>query len=981
MAQGTPKEKLWNPNIQALRGLSISLVLICHFFGKPGQFGTLGVGIFFCISGYLITNLLIQEFNKKQRISIPNFYKRRAKRLLPLAYLVIFIVVVIAVLTQLFPSALSPLTPSTSYGGLRRYLLSAAFSIFYVGNLFGLAHLGYADLATSLGHFWSLAVEEQFYFFWPLLLWLILKKWSRHLSLICVLGILTTPAIHFVLDHAHKTSWTLPTSYLDLFFFGALLTIHKEKVRQFGHSRFLILIGIIAVTLIIALGVHIENFSSQGYLVFSLTEVLLFVGLLNWKPFGEIWILRKLGDWSYALYCIHWPIIVLFSNIGINSILKKVITITLSFALAALSTKYFETLFWKPSYLEPIKSDKNVDTPVISLKQRLINRARVSELVATTRFSINLLHDREKMALLWLVFLQIALGLIDLAGVFLLGVITTRFWSSHGSGGVGLSPTLTNLLKLFHLNNLSLIKLSAFACVLFTLKALLSTLNSRRMYSHLATFTSKISQDFIQYYLNTPYVLLRKLNEQKFYFAFTDGLNSLIIGVLGSLTLLISDGFMLIILFTALCFVNLTATIAMAFFFSALALFLVRRIAPKVKSIGNSLGALSNRSRESLLDLREMYPTIRKQEQMKYLTNKISGFRSESSTVFSKGEWLSPVPKNILEISAILGVFLMIIYASTSAGKSVSVALISVFFAASARIVPAIIRLQGNWLAFNRSVGYSQEGMEMYRLVKSQGRTAPQDQRELTPGNRGGGSDIAIAFRDVSFRYPDVSADSIFRANFEIYKGEKVAIVGDSGAGKTTLANLILGLYKPVDGEVERGLVDDGNTVARYGYLPQVPHIISGTLLENVVLTDKSEEVDIEKFQKVLKDAHISDFIDSLPDKFDTLLGPRGVSLSGGQRQRIALARVLYSNQDVVVLDEPTSSLDAETDEIVSDMLLHKLEDKTVIIVAHRYSTIREVDRILYLHAGEIVCFDTWEVVRRTVPKFALQASLQGFDS
>jgi ABC-type multidrug transport system fused ATPase/permease subunit len=568
--------------------------------------------------------------------------------------------------------------------------------------------------------------------------------------------------------------------------------------------------------------------------------------------------------------------------------------------------------------------------------------------------------------------------LIDLAGVFLLGVITTRFWASHGSGGVGLSPTLNNLLKLFHLNNLSLIKLSAFACVLFTLKAILSTLNSRRMYSHLATFTNGISQDFIQYYLNTPYVMLRKLNEQKFYFAFTDGLNSLIIGVLGSLTLLISDG---LILFAALCFVNFTATIIMVSFFCALAIFLLRWIAPKVKSIGNSLGALSNRSRESLLDLREMYPTIRKQEQMKYLTNRISGFRSDSSATFSKGEWLSPVPKNILEISAILGVFLMIIYASTSAGKAVSIALISVFFAASARIVPAIIRLQGNWLAFNRSVGYSQEGMEMYRLVKSHGSTAPGEHHDMIPTQHDGVADIAIAFKDVSFRYPDGNVDSILKSNFEIRKGEKIAIVGDSGAGKTTLANLILGLYQPVSGEVERAKTEDGNSAGRYGYLPQVPHIISGTLLENIVLTDKDGDVDFRKFQKVLRDAHISDFIDTLPDKFDTLLGPRGVSLSGGQRQRIALARVLYSNQDVVVLDEPTSSLDAETDEIVSDMLLHKLADKTVIIVAHRYSTIREVDRILYLHAGAIVCFDTWEMVRKTVPKFALQASLQGFDS
>lgn len=347
-----PKESLWNPNIQALRGLSILLVLISHFFDKPGQFGALGVGIFFCISGYLISEILIREFKTTGRISIPKFYKRRARRLLPLAYLVIFLVVVIAELTHLFPSALSQLGSTTSYGGLRHYLLSAAFCIFYVGNLFGLAHMGYNDLAVSLGHFWTLAVEEQFYFVWPLLLWLILKKWSRGLSVICVLGILATPAIHVLMAIGHKSSWTLPTSYLDLFFFGALLTIHSERVRTFGRPQIFIPVGIIAVCLILVFGVHLEDFSSQGYILFSITEVMLFIGFLNWRAFGKIKVLRKLGDWSYALYCIHWPIIVLFSGIEMNAFLKKVITVSLSFVLAALSTSYFETLFWRPRYLE-----------------------------------------------------------------------------------------------------------------------------------------------------------------------------------------------------------------------------------------------------------------------------------------------------------------------------------------------------------------------------------------------------------------------------------------------------------------------------------------------------------------------------------------------------------------------------------------------------------------------------------------------------
>lgn len=352
MGEQIPKEKLWNPNIQALRGLSILFVLISHFFGGPAQIGAFGVGIFFCISGYLITGILITEYRDTKRISISNFYKRRARRLLPLAFLVIALTLVVVGLASLFPSELSQIARANGFGDLRHYSLSALFCFFYLGNFLGFAHLGYTDLAPALAHFWTLAVEEQFYFVWPVLLWVILNKYYRLLSVICIAGILATPVIHLIFSMSHKISWTLPTSYLDLFFFGALFTIHKNLIRQFGYSKLLILTGFLVASLIVLAGIHLEDFSSQGYLVFTLAEILLFLGFLNWKPFGEIRMLRKLGDLSYSLYCIHWPIIILFNNIDINSILKKFITILLSFALAALSTKYFEPLFWRPQYRE-----------------------------------------------------------------------------------------------------------------------------------------------------------------------------------------------------------------------------------------------------------------------------------------------------------------------------------------------------------------------------------------------------------------------------------------------------------------------------------------------------------------------------------------------------------------------------------------------------------------------------------------------------
>jgi len=615
----------------------------------------------------------------------------------------------------------------------------------------------------------------------------------------------------------------------------------------------------------------------------------------------------------------------------------------------------------------------------VRLKQRVKDRARLNELVTTPRFAINLLSRADKVNLSIMVILQIAFGLLDLVGVFLLGVISSEFWSTHGSQGIGVSSTLERFLRLFNMENLSITELSSIACILFIMKALLSTLNARRMYSQLAQYTNIISKNFIQLYLTTPYVLIRKINEQRFYFAFTDGLNSLIIGVLGSLILIMSDVIMLLLLFAALLSVNFTLTSRMILFFCTLAIILLKWIAPTIKSIGNSLGKFSNRSREFLHDLREMFPTIRKHEQMGFLTRKISDARAESSKVFARGEWLISIPKNLLEISAILGVFFIIIYSSTASGKSVSIAAVSLFFAASSRIVPGLVRIQGNWLAFNRSVGYSSEGMELYRLVRRHGSMGQVADMQKNLNITGGSSEIEFSLRDVCFRYPDGNSDSISNITLEIKKGEKIAIVGDSGAGKTTLANIILGLYHPTHGEFRNSQSLEDSSEIRYGYLPQVPHIISGTLLENITLTDNQELIDLKRIRQALHDARIGDFADSLPEGLETMLGPHGLALSGGQKQRIALARVLYSNQNVVVLDEPTSSLDAETDDLVSEMLVSGMSNKTVIIVAHRYSTIRKVDRIIYLHAGRVLCFDTWDVVLNTVPKFELQANLQGF--
>jgi len=214
-----------------------------------------------------------------------------------------------------------------------------------------------------------------------------------------------------------------------------------------------------------------------------------------------------------------------------------------------------------------------------------------------------------------------------------------------------------------------------------------------------------------------------------------------------------------------------------------------------------------------------------------------------------------------------------------------------------------------------------------------------------------------IAFRDVTLRYPE--GEEVLRGvNLEISPGETVALVGPSGAGKTSLANLIMRFYDPSEGRVEI----DGHDVrevtlhslrSQIGLVPQETILFGGTIKENILYgrtTASDEEV-----MAAAKAANAHDFIMDLPQGYDTQVGERGAKLSGGQRQRIAVARALLKDSRVLILDEATSSLDAESEALVQEALEGLMEGRTTLIIAHRLSTIRNADRILVLSEGGIV--------------------------
>ncbi len=225
----------------------------------------------------------------------------------------------------------------------------------------------------------------------------------------------------------------------------------------------------------------------------------------------------------------------------------------------------------------------------------------------------------------------------------------------------------------------------------------------------------------------------------------------------------------------------------------------------------------------------------------------------------------------------------------------------------------------------------------------------------------------SIDIRNVCYRYPNSDTLRLNDVSLTVKAGERIGIVGTTGAGKSTLADLVLGLIQPDTGTLSvDGIVIDQDNVTAWrrslGYVPQDIFLIDGTISENVALGDAGDDIDLDRVKDACRVAQLSTFIETdLEQQYDTVVGERGVRLSGGQRQRIGVARAMYDNPDLLVFDEATSALDTITENEIIEAIDTLQGDKTILIIAHRLTTVRHCDRIIVLDAGRIAESGTWD--------------------
>lgn len=228
-----------------------------------------------------------------------------------------------------------------------------------------------------------------------------------------------------------------------------------------------------------------------------------------------------------------------------------------------------------------------------------------------------------------------------------------------------------------------------------------------------------------------------------------------------------------------------------------------------------------------------------------------------------------------------------------------------------------------------------------------------------------------IQLKNIHHKYTGYDEYSLRDINLNISKNNSIGIIGASGSGKTTIANILIGLLKPEQGElsVDGNLITDANIAMwknNIGYVSQDIFLLDKTVTENIAFGVQTKDIDNEKVKNSAKISNIHEFIiDELPNGYNTLIGERGVRLSGGQKQRLAIARALYNDPDVLILDEATSALDGKTEQIVSEAIDKLAHKKTLIIIAHRFSTIKACEQIYVFKQGSIVANGTYEELEK----------------
>jgi len=415
-----------------------------------------------------------------------------------------------------------------------------------------------------------------------------------------------------------------------------------------------------------------------------------------------------------------------------------------------------------------------------------------------------------------------------------------------------------------------------------------------------------------------------------------------------------------IFLFILLMYINYQVALGILFVIGGMYFLIYKLVRNKLKALGEAATKavskrykLSNESMHGIKDLKL------KGNESNYI-DRFSEYDAEFNRNGAIGSIVALLPRFILETIVFGGIVLVVIILINSGqnGQTI-IPILSLYALAGYRLMPALqqiyvgfVQLKYNTPALDILINDFKEINEDIEMINI----------NLLPKLT---FKKSIELSSIHYKYPDTSEFILKDLNLEIFHNTTVGFVGPSGSGKTTLIDIVLGLLEFESGEyfVDNKKINKDNLASwqkNFGYVSQDIYLADDTIEHNIAFSIAYEEIDNNRVKAAAKLANIDEFIQSLPDGYDTYTGDRGVRLSGGQRQRIGIARALYFNPEILVLDEATSSLDGSTEDVIMDAIHNLSHDKTIIIIAHRLETVMECDVIHFVNDGVIVNSGTY---------------------
>ena len=570
-----------------------------------------------------------------------------------------------------------------------------------------------------------------------------------------------------------------------------------------------------------------------------------------------------------------------------------------------------------------------------------------------------------------------ALGLLDFLAILTLGLFS--FLGSVFLGITELPSSLNDwLVRIgFFPDDLyrQLIALILIAVFLIVFKSFMAIIVLMKIFKFLAEQNAKISRNFGLRFMNSSYETISSHPSQEATYAIGRGLH--ISEILGNVSVLISELAMLTLLMGFTVFFAPEVGIVILIYFLGIYFLAQKKLGRWIHENTQMLSESNIRGDQSFQEGMSLYKELYVTNKLNYMVDLFSSMRFQAAKSTANIQLFSYIPKFTFESALIVGACLVGVYSVITGTLQNAITSLVLFFALGSRMLPSILRLQSAANAIQSFSGLSDISFELLKAIPIKSTRASD-----IHVSRNNAFESKVELVNVRYNYPNKNSFSMKDISFTVPVGGSLAIVGRTGCGKSTLVDLLLGILKPSEGSVLISGLPPSLAVKEWpgliGYVPQDFSFLNGTVRQNVAIAMPDAEIIDEQVWNCLRLVELEDLFSNCQDGLDSLIGERGIRLSGGQRQRLGIARALYSNPKLLVLDEATSALDAETEEVISKTIRNLTNSVTLIVIAHRITTVQKVDHVIYLEDGQIKGEGSFETVRAKVPDFEKQASLMG---